>query len=774
MKHLNTIGKSKKKIDALSLATGSSKFTDDYDVKDPLFVSFLYSPHAHAEILNIDDKTAKEINGVVDILHYKNITNQKLHTTAGQGYPEPSPYDTVLFDRKMRYVGDRVAAVIAENKKIANDAIKKIKVEYKKLIPVFDSEKALEESAPKIHGKDRFMPIPVKYKPENNLAAEVEIGFGNIDKGEREADFIIENKYSTHYASHAAIEPHTTTTYFDEMGRLVIITSTQVPFHVRRIVSKVLEFPLSKIRVIKPRIGGGFGGKQEVFLEPIAALITIKHKRPTKIALSRKEVFQSSRTRHPMKIKLKTGVKNSGEITSLKMDALLNTGAYGSHALTIVSNAGSKVLPFFNKVKNIHFLGQSAYTNLPVGGAYRGYGATQGYFALNQQIDIITRKLNLDVLEYIKKWHIKSGETSEVFKALGEGTEGVTQTIRSCEMDKCIDRGAKEIDWYKKRNKQIKSGEDKVRGVGIGFSMQGSGIPLIDMGAALMKMNDDGSFNLFVGATDIGTGSDTILAQIAAEVLGISLDKIIVLSSDTDLTPFDVGAYASSTTYVSGTAVKKCAIKIKNQLLKVASNMLNSDENNLTIGNEKITDTTTNQSVTLAEIGEYTLYTKDQFQVQASASNVPKLSPPPFIAQFAEVEVDKKTGEIKIIKFVSAVDCGVALNPKLAEGQIEGATVNGICYALTEDYKFSKSGKLTNQTFNDYKIWTAADMPEMKTIIVESDEETGPFGAKSVGEIGINGPLPAIANAIYDAVGIRLYQAPFSAEKIYSKLNKNR
>ncbi|MEA1986848.1 MAG: molybdopterin cofactor-binding domain-containing protein [Candidatus Marinimicrobia bacterium] len=772
MKKLNTIGKSKKKIDALSLATGSAKFTDDFEIKNSLFVSFLYSPHAHAEIKSIDDKDAKLMEGVIDVLHYQNVKKQKLHTTAGQGYPEPSPYDTVMFDKKMRFVGDRVAVVIAESKKIADDAVKKIKVEYDILEAVFDSEKALEKNAPRIHGEDRYMPIPVKYEPERNLAAEVEIGFGDMAKGEKEADFIIEKKYSTHYASHAAIEPHSVASFFDEMGRLVIVTSTQVPFHVRRIVSKVLDYPLSKIRIIKPRIGGGFGGKQEVFLEPISALITIKYKRPVKIILSREEVFESSRTRHPMKVKLKTAVKNSGEITALSLEALLNTGAYGSHALTIVSNAGSKVLPFFNKVKNIHFLGQSAYTNLPIGGAYRGYGATQGYFALNQQIDIITRKLDLDILEYIKKNHIRTGETSEVFKALGEGTEGVTQVIHSCEMDQCIDKGAKAIDWYKKRDKRIEPKKDKVRGVGIGFSMQGSGIPLIDMGSASMKMNDDGSFNLYIGATDIGTGSDTILAQIVAEVLGIELDKVIVLSSDTDLTPFDVGAYASSTTYVSGTAVKKCADKIKDQILKVASQMLESDIENLAVGNTKVTDTKNNKSVSLAEVGEYSLYTKDQFQIQASASYVPKLSPPPFIAQFAEVEIDKKTGKIRIVKFVSAVDCGVALNPKLAEGQIEGAAVNGICYALTEEYKFSKTGKLTNKTFSDYKIWTANDMPEMETIIAESDEETGPFGAKSVGEIGINGPLPAIANAIYDAVGVRLYHAPFTAEKIYEEINR--
>jgi len=764
------IGKSEKKIDSLSLATGSSKFVDDFKLKDPLYLAILYSPHAHANIVNIDDSVARELPGVIDVFHYKNV-KPILHTTAGQGFPEPSPYDTVLFDTKVRFVGDRVAMVAAESREIASEAVKLISVEYSALEPLFDPEKAMMDGAPRLHGSDRFTPIGVKYEPGRNLAAEVEIGFGDLKAGESEADYIIDQTYHAHYGSHCAQEPHAAIAFYDEMGRLVVVSTTQVPFHVRRIVSKVCEFPLSKIRVIKPRIGGGFGGKQEVFLEPLVALVTIKHKRPVKIVLSRKEIFQNSRTRHPVRTRLRTGVKKSGEITFLEMDSLLNSGAYGTHALTVLSNCGAKVLPLFNKIDNMRFLGRSVYTNLPVGGAYRGYGATQGYFALNQQLDMIARKLGVDLLEFIKKNHIKVGETSQVFKALGEGTEGVTQVVNSCKLDECIDIGAREIDWYEKRGKKITNG-DKIKGLGMMVAMQGSGIPLVDMASAYMKMNDDGSFNLDIGATDIGTGSDTVMAQIAAEVLGVGLDKMIVLSSDTDRTPFDVGAYASSTTYVSGGAVKKCAEKIRDQILEVAAEIMKTDKNGLELSDGKVFDSKNKKSISLSDIVVYSLYTENQFQIQAGASQIVEQSPPPFIAQFAEVEVDKKTGKVDLIKFVSVVDCGQAINPKLAEGQIDGATVNGICYALTEEYKFSESGNLLTKQFRDYKIWTAADMPEIKTIVVDSHEPSGPFGAKSVGEIGINGPMPAIANAIFDAVGVRLFKAPFTAAKVYREMEQ--
>ncbi len=772
MNNYTIIGKSEKKIDSLSLATGASKFVDDFELEDPLYLAILYSPHAHTEIVSIDDSAARSLPGVVDVFHYKNV-KPILHTTAGQGFPEPSPYDTVLFDTKMRFVGDRVAMVAAESREIAAAALNLIQVEYKILEPLFDPEKSMMDGAPQLHGDDRFTPIGVKYDPTKNLAAEVEISFGDLHKGEAVADFIIDQTYHAHYGSHCAQEPHAAISFYDEMGRLVVVSTTQVPFHVRRIVSKVCEFPLSKIRVIKPRIGGGFGGKQEVFLEPLVALVTIKHKCPAKIVLSRKEVFQNSRTRHPVRTRLRTGVKMNGEITFLEMDSLLNSGAYGTHALTVLSNCGAKVLPLFNKIDNMHFIGRSVYTNLPVGGAYRGYGATQGYFALNQQLDMIARKLDVDLLDFIKKNHIQIGETSQVFKALGEGKEGVTQYVNSCKLDECIDLGAREIGWYDKRDKKITNG-DKVHGVGLCVAMQGSGIPLVDMAAAYMKMNDDGSFNLDIGATDIGTGSDTILAQIAAEVLGVELDKIIVLSSDTDQTPFDVGAYASSTTYISGGAVKKCAEKVREQILDVAAEMMAVDKSNLELADSRVNDLKNKKSITLSDVAIYTLYTENQFQIQASASNVVEQSPPPFIAQFAEVEVDVRTGQVRLLKFVSAVDCGQAINPKLAEGQIDGAAVNGICYALTEEYKFSANGNLLTKHFRDYKIWTAADLPEIKTIVVNSHEPSGPFGAKSVGEIGINGPMPAIANAIYDAVGVRLYQAPFTSQRVYREMERTR
>lgn len=770
MKKYTRIGKAELKIDSLSLATGNHKFTDDFAVKDSLHLALLYSPHAHAEILDIDDSEARKSSGVMGVFHYKNV-KPILHTTAGQGFPEPSPYDTVLFDKKVRFVGDKVAMVAAKTLKEAREALKKIRVEYKILDPLFDPEKAMEADAPKLHGPDHHAAIPVTYDPDKNLAAEVEIDFGDLKKGESEANFIVDETYHAHYASHCAIEPHSVKTFFDEMGRLVIISSTQVPFHVRRIVSKVCEFPLAKIRVVKPRIGGGFGAKQEVMLEQLAAWVTLKLKQPATLILSREEVFRSSRTRHPVRTRLTMGVKKNGEITFLDMNTLLNSGAYGTHALTVLSNCGAKVLPLLNKIENLHFLGRSVYTNLPVGGAYRGYGATQGYFALNQHLDIISRKLHVDFIDFVKKHHIREGETSEVFKAIGEGTEGVTQTVKSCKLDACLDWGARAIGWKEKRGKRITNG-DKVRGIGAAVAMQGSGIPLIDMGAASMKINDDGSFNLDVGATDIGTGSDTILAQIAGEVLGVGPDKIIVLSSDTDRTPFDVGAYASSTTYISGRAVKKCAEKIREQIFDVAVTMKGWNRKDLVLAEESVKNRKTGEAVSLSDIAIFALYTQDQFQIQASASHTAPESPPPFIAHFVELDVDKRTGKVDLIRVVTAVDCGQAINPVLAEGQVEGAVVNGLSYAMAEKYVFTSKGNLINAHFKDYKIFTAADLPEMKTHIVESHEVTGPFGAKSVAEIGINVSMPAIANAIYDAVGVRLFQAPFTPDKVYTALKK--
>ncbi len=768
-REFKVVGKGIKKIDALALATGEVKFTADITLPNMLHIAFLYSPHPHAEIEEIDTEEALLTPGVELVLTYKDVP-QTLHTTAGQGYPEPSPYDTRILDKKVRFVGDRVAIVAAKTKEIAVSAAKKIRVKYKLLPYNFDPEKAGE--AEPIPPQDAYHLLPTIYEPRKNIAAGIKLEFGDVEAAFSESDIVLEDRFEVQYASHSAIEPHAAVAFYDERGRLNIISTTQVPFHARRIVSRVLGIPLKDIRVIKPRIGGGFGGKQEVFLEQVVALVTMITKKPSKVILSRREVFTSSRTRHPMITWYKAGVKrDTGEITALKLKALMNAGAYGPHALTVMANAGSKVLPLFNKIKNILFEGYTVYTNLPVGGAYRGYGATQGYFGYNVMLDMIAEALDIDVLEFFKKWHIKKGETSPIFEELGEGKEGVAQIIRSCALSECIEKGAERIEWYKKRRKKIRNG-DKVRGVGAAILMQGSGIPKIDMGAAYIKMNEDGSFNLHIGATDIGTGSDTILAQIAAEEIGTRVDKIIVYSSDTDFTPFDVGAYASSTTYISGGAVLKCARKIKKEIVKVAAEMLNVPEDAVFIDNGVVYTKDRTQHVSFEDVALYSMYSRNQHQIQAVASHIGLESPPPFMAQFAEVEVDIKTGRIEVIKFVSAVDCGQPINPVLVEGQVEGATVNGIGYALWEDYIFDKQGRLMNASFWDYKIPSIKDVPEIETIICKSYEPTGPMGAKSVAEIGINGPIPAIANAVYDAIGIRLKSSPFTPEKVLKAIKE--
>ncbi len=759
----DVVGHSVTKIDALALATGEEKFVDDFDRPGTAHAGILYSPHASARIKSIDTAAALAIDGVFDVLSQKNV-KKVVHTTAGQGFPEPSPYDTAMFDDRVRFVGDRVAAVLAASPALVRDALAAIRVEYEPLPPVLDYEAAADPAAPIVNEPDSGRgPFSFGDGKTRNLAAAVSFAIGDVDAGLLQADNVFDRTYRTHYASHCMLEPHSVFTFLDERNRLVIYSSTQVPFHVRRICAAVLDIPIRSIRVIKPRIGGGFGGKQEVFLEYIPALFTLRTGRPVKMVLGRKEVFVSSRTRHPMRIRMRSGVKNDGTITAIDHDVLMNTGAYGSHALTVLSNAGSKVLPLFNKVENVRFSGRTVYSNLPVGGAYRGYGATQSVFAFGQQIDMMARAAGIDVVDFYAQRHIREGETSAIFEALGEGKAGVEMTIRSCGLGECLRLGAEAIGWKSKRGARLSDGP-RVRGVGMVGLMQGSSIPRIDMGASSIKMNEDGSFNLMVGATDLGTGSDTVLAQIAAEVLGVPVDRIIVYSSDTDMTPFDTGAYASSTTYLSGESVRRCAEKIKVQIIDVAAAMSGKEADTFSLaeGNALSGDL----SIPLSAIAHHAFYRRDQFQIQAQASHVTEASPPPFSAHFAEVEVDRETGLVKVLDYVAAVDCGQAINPLLAEGQCEGSVVNGISFALTEEYLFNSRGAMTNASFGRYKIYSAADLPKIRTILVDTHEPTGPYGAKSVSEICINGPLPAIANAIFDAVGVRLFESPFTPERV--------
>ncbi|MDD5656466.1 MAG: molybdopterin-dependent oxidoreductase [Elusimicrobia bacterium] len=753
------VNHSVEKVDALALACGTARFTDDVDIRGLLTGRLLYSPHAHARIRRIDTAKARKVPGVLAVLTHEDLPRVR-HTTAGQGYPEPSPYDTLALSEKARYVGDRVAAVAAETPEAAQEALDNIRVDYEVLPAVFDTMEAIKAGAPVIHDEADSKNIP---DAKHNICAKFDF---EVKQSEwfSEADVVVDRWYKTQWAQHCALEPHIVIVSFDEDGRLLIRTSTQVPFHARRITARVLRLPLKSIRVIKPRIGGGFGSKQEVLLEPVCAALALAARRPVKIELSRRETFVSSRTRHPFVIRLKTGARKDGTITDAHMEAYCDNGAYGAHSLTVMMCSGSHTLPMY-QAKNTRFVGRSVYTNRPVGGAYRGFGATQGFFAWESQMDIMAGQLGLDPIEFRRKNYIRSGEGSPVFKAMGEGREGIEQKIGSCGMDECIAKGLAAIRWHEKKKLYKNQSGVKRRGLGCACMMQGSGIPEVDMAAASIKMNEDGSFNLHMGATDLGTGSDTVLAQIAAEVLGVGIKDVIVLSSDTDLTPFDVGAYASSTTFISGNAVKKAALKVREQILAVAARILDEKPEDIELAGGRAVGKS-GRSCALSEVGNTSFYYHDQHQIMASASHVATSSPPPFAAHFAEVEVDTETGEVRVLDYAATVDCGTAINPALAEGQNDGAVLNGISYALTEEMLFSPAGAMLNPSFRGYKIFSAADAPPFKTILVPTYEADGPFGAKSVSEIGINGPQPAIANAIYDAVGVRLYEPPFTPEKV--------
>jgi probable selenate reductase molybdenum-binding subunit len=759
------VGNSLHRVDGRALVTGKPVFVDDLPKRTGLLHIFLLtSPHAHARITSIDTSRAEEVPGVALILDHRNTPDRR-YTTAGQGYPEPSPYDARMFDTKLRWVGDRVAAVAADSPVTAERAARLIEVGYEVLEPVLSIDEAIAARAPVIHDEEDCLDV---WDAAHNIAAHVVATSGDVNQGFAESDAVVEVTTETQYGQHAPLEPHVVSTYLDENERLVIVSSTQVPFHVRRIIGMLLDVPIHRIRVIKPRIGGGFGVKQEVLIEDLPALVTLRTGRPAQLTYTREQEFTSSRTRHPMRIRVKLGAKADGLLHALEMDVLSNTGAYGAHSLTVLSNVGSKTLPLYNKAPHIRFYGDAVYTNLPVAGAYRGYGATQGYFALETAVDRLAAELGMDPLQWRMRNHIHEGESSPIFVALGEGREGVEQTITSCALDECIRQGAERIGWAERRGRRERHGP-WVHGLGMSIHMQGSGIPVIDMGSATIKMNDDGSFNLAVGATDLGTGSDTILAQIAAEVLTVPLEKIVVTSSDTDTTPFDVGAYASSTTYVSGMAVQRAADEVRSQILEVATEMLGADRSSLKMEDERVIGPG-DESVRLDQVALRALYAQDQRQIAATSSFTPELSPPPFLAAFCEVAVDEDTGQVVVVRFVSAVDCGTPVNPKLAEGQVEGAIANGIGYALFEEMIFDDRGRLRTPDYARYKIPGPQDLPRLETILVESYEPTGPMGAKSVSEIGINAPIPAIANAIHDATGLWLTKTPFTAERVWRAL----
>jgi putative selenate reductase molybdopterin-binding subunit len=785
----SSVGKPEPKVDAVKLVQGKPAFTADFEKRGMLVAKVYHSPLAHARIKRIEASLARQLPGVAAVLTWQDIP-RVVYSTAGQSDPLPGPLDSFSLDNKVRFVGDRVAFVAAETEEIATRALELIEVEYEPLPVLLDPAQAMQPGAPVLHDEPEYLKF-ADSDPSRNLAAQIRIDIGDVEKGFAEADHIFEADYEVPKVQQAHIEPHVVITYWDEDDRLVIRTSTQVPFHARRILAPVLGLPVKRIRVVKPRIGGGFGAKQEVLVEDVAAHLTIATGRPVFYEYTREEEFIASRSRHPMRIHMKTGVKNDGTLTANAMYALSDTGAYGCHALTVTGNTGHKSMALYvgdgpyRQKPNIRFYADVVYTNHAPAGAYRGYGVPQGYWPVERHMEKIARALGFDPLEFRLRNAVRAGELHPFSTAWSEGREPRPETIETCGLEQCVRQGKAVAGWDQKYGnaqwRQVPGKPYLRRGIGVAMVMQGTAIPYLDMGGASIKMNDDGSFNLLIGATDLGTGSDTVLGQMAAEVLGVPLEDILVYSSDTDFTPFDKGAYASSTTYISGTAVTRAAQQVAERIRQRAARMLNQSIGsgvNLQIRPEDIrlaerkAIAPDGRSITLSQVAYNALHHDDQEQIMAVASYKSPVSPPPFAAQFAEVTVDVETGQVIVDRLVMAVDSGVIVNPITASGQVEGGMTQALGYAVCEEMRYDEAGRLRERDLRDYHLFQAHEMPELETIFVETFEPSHPFGVKAVAEIPMDGVAPAVGNAVMDACGAQIDDNPITPEKVWRALRR--
>lgn len=789
-----SVGKPEPKVDAIKLVQGKPAFTADFDIRNLLVAKVLHSPLAHARIKRIDTSRARQLLGVAAVLTWQDVP-RVVYSTAGQSHPIPGPLDTFSLDNKVRFVGDRVAFVAAETEEIANQALELIEVEYEPLPELFDPAQAMQPEAPVLHDEPEYVNF-ADSDPKHNLAAHIHIDIGDVEKGFAAADYIFEDDYAVSKVQQVHIEPHVVITYWDEDDRLVIRCSTQVPFHARRILAPVLGLPVKRIRVIKPRIGGGFGSKQEVLTEDVAAHLTIATGRPVIYEYTREEEFIAGRSRHPMHIHMKTGVKKDGTLTANAMRILTDTGAYGCHALTVTGNTGHKSMALyvgdgpFRQSPNIQFIADIVYTNHPPAGAYRGYGVPQGYWPLDRHMEKIARKLGLDPLDFRLKNAVRAGELHPFSTAWSEGREPRPETIETCGLEDCACQGRAAIGWDEKYGNtawhQVPGKPHLRRGIGVALVMQGTAIPYLDMGGASIKINDDGSFNLLIGATDLGTGSDTVIGQMAAEVLGVPLEDMIVYSSDTDFTPFDKGAYASSTTYVSGAAATRAAQQAAERVRWRAAKMLNESAGVSAEAGVKPQDIRAQdvrlaerkafapdgRFVTMKDIALDSMHMSDQEQIMGVASYMSPVSPPPFAAQFAEVTVDVETGQVVVDKLLMVLDSGVIVNPLTASGQVEGGMTQALGYAVCEEMRYDEHGKAREHDLTDYHIFRADEMPELETIFIETFEPTHPFGVKAVAEIPMDGVAPAVANAILDASGVQIDENPVIPEKVWRALKE--
>jgi len=779
---MSVVGKPEIKVDALKLVKGHPAFSDDVEMRGMLTAMVLRSPHAHARIVDIDDSEARALPGVHAVIHHKN-TARVMYASGGQSWPNPLPWDQVSFDNKVRHVGDRVAAVAAETPEIAAEALKLIKVTYEVLPFNLDERLAMEPGTPVIHDEPDAVGI---HDASRNVVHHILAATVPDDKLEAAftgAHKVYEGVYRVHQVQQTPIEPHVTVGWLDEDERLVLRTATQVPFHARRMVAPLLGLTVKDIRVIKPRIGGGFGAKQEMLIEDIVGHLVLRTRKPVRLVLSREEEFASSRNRHPQTITYRTGVDAKGKLVAQEMKVIGNTGPYGTHGFTVQNVTGIRGLTSYNCPAK-RFECHVVYTNIPVPGAYRGYGAPQAEFALECHMEDIARDLGMDVIDFKRQNWVKVGDKLDIVMYLGErGTEAGEvdpasyPPVLTSGIEECVAQGMRSIGWHRRNDPSWIAPPDRPnirRGLGFAFCMHGTAIPFLDMGGCSIKMNDDGSFNVLAGAADLGTGADTVLGQIAAEVLGVPLEDIKMYSGDTDMTPFDVGAYASSTTYISGTAVKRAADAVRWRIKLRAARLLGlPEEEACSIElRERRAWAPDGRSVSLEDIALNSLHTEDHEQIMGTASYVSPDCPPPFGAQFAEVEVDVDTGQVTVSKLVMAVDCGVAINPVTASGQIEGGIVQALGYGHCEEYAFDENGRMVNTEFDTYRIYRADEMPEIEVFLVQTMEDTGPFGAKAVAEIPKDGVAPALRNAILNATGVAMNEIPFTPERVWSALNQ--
>ncbi|MEE1513260.1 MAG: molybdopterin cofactor-binding domain-containing protein [Gemmiger formicilis] len=753
---MKTVNQSMRKKDAMQLVTGQPVYMDDVIPQDCLIVKLLRSPHANAIVQEIDTSRALLVPGIEAIYTWKDVDQKgRRYTQAGQTYPEPSPYDRLVIDRHVRFAGDVVAILAGKDEKCVDKAMKLIKVRYEVLPAVLDYHTALDNPV-LVHPEENWESLaPVGADNKRNLCAHDESGAGDIEAVLAGCDVVIDHTYHTRACQQAMMETFRTYCSIDAYGRLNVLSSTQIVFHCRRILANALHIPKSMIRVTKPRIGGGFGAKQTSVCEVYPAFVTWKTKKPSKIIFSRYESQIASTPRHEMEMHVRLGATKDGIVRGIDLYTLSNTGAYGEHGPTTVGLSGHKSIPLYGKAEAFRFVSDVVYTNHMSAGAYRGYGATQGLFAVESAVNELADKLGIDPFVIRQRNIVHEGDVMPAYYG---------QVNTSCALDRCLQAVHDNIGWDEKYPVRD-MGNGKVRAVGMGMAMQGSGITSVDVGSASLKINDDGFYTLSIGAADMGTGCDTILAQIAAEVLDCPLDNVTVLGADTDSSPYDSGSYASSTTYVTGKAVEQCAEQLKQKICQVGAGLLGLDARAVVFAGDAVTSEDGTQRATLAQIAAASQCGSNT-ALEAVVTHSSEISPPPFMVGAAEVEVDLETGEAQVIRYEAAVDCGTPVNPNLARVQAEGGILQGIGMALTENVTYDDRGMPRENSLMQYKIPARNDIGHIHVVFESSYEGTGPFGAKSIGEVVINTPLPAVADAIYHATHKRFYELPITREQI--------